>query len=187
MLRRALLSLLLLVPSLARAATHNVAILGSATLPDTTGSVYQFPAAVNLESNDRYPASVFEFADTSTRLKLGTRFRVPDNYVGTAKLRLAWATTVTSGKVVWECDYTAVADTETADPSTDQESTSSTGTTVPGTARLLKVETITLTSGNFTAGDVVFMSIVRDGLDTTNDTAAATAYLVGAWFEYSDV
>src|SRR5690349_3040369 len=156
-------------------ATFNIPILGAATLPDTSGNVYAEPAAVNFESNDRYPGLVFVFADTSTRLKLGVRFRVPDNYVGTAKLRLLWGTTVTSGKVVWEADYTAVADGENADPSADQESTSSTGVTVPGTARLLKVTDIDLTSANFAAGDLVLMSIVRDGADTTNDTAAASA------------
>lgn len=167
-------------------ATHTIPILGAATLPDTTGSVYPEPAAINLESNDRYPGLVWVFADTSTRIKLGVRFRVPDNYVGTAKIILIWATTATSGKVVWEFDYTAIADTESTDPSADQEAVTSTGTTVPGTARLRATETINLTSANLAAGDWVQGVIVRDGLDTTNDTAAASAYLQGAFFQYAD-
>jgi hypothetical protein len=168
-------------------ATRHIDILGSNTLPDTTGSVYAEPAAVNLQSNDRYPGIVFVFADTSTRLKLGIGFEVPMNYVGTAKIGLLWATTVTSGKVVWEFDYTSIADTESSDPSADQESTASTGTTVAGTARLLKVTEISLTSANLAAGDWVEGVIVRDGADTSNDTAAASAYLIGAYFSYSDV
>lgn len=168
-------------------ATITIDILGSATLPDTSGSVYQEPAAINLQANDRYPNLVWVFTDTSTRIKLGVGFRIPDNYVTTAKIILVWATTVTSGKVVWEFDYTSIATAESSDPSTDQESTASTGTTVPGTARLLAQESITLTSANLAAGDFVEGVIVRDGADTTNDTAAASAYLLGAYFQYSDV
>lgn len=168
-------------------AVHELLILGSATLPDTSGSVYPEPAAVNGEANDRYPAVVFVFADTSTRIKLGVAFRIPPNYVGTAKIGFVWFTTATSGKVVWEVDYTSIAATESSDPSADQESTSSTGVTVPGTARLLVVTEVSLTSSNLAAGDWVQMVLVRDGADTTNDTAAASAYLRGAYFSYSDV
>lgn len=167
-------------------ATRTIPILGAATLPDASGNVYLEPAAVNLESNDRYPGLVPVFKDTSTRLKLGVRFRVPDNYVGSPNIVLLWATTVTSGKVVWEFDYTAIAAGESADPSADQESTSSTGTTVPGTARLVAQDTIALTAANLAPGDWVEGSIVRDGADTTNDTAAASAYLLGAFFQYAD-
>ena len=166
--------------------TFVIQILGATTLPDTTGSVYQEPAAINLQTNDRYPGLVYVFADTSTRLKLGVGFRVPDNYVGTAKIVLLWAATVTSGKVVWEFDYTAIADNESTDPSADAESTSSTGATVPGTARLLETTEIALTSGNLAVGDWVQGVIVRDGADTTNDTAAGSAYLLGAFFSYAD-
>lgn len=167
-------------------ATRTLPILGFASLPDTTGNVFAEPAATALEVNDRYPGLVWVFKDTSTRLKLGVRFVVPQDYVGAPKLRLAWATTVITGKVVWEFDYTAVADAESVDPSTDQQTTASTGTTVPATARLLKVEDIALTAANFAAGDLVLGSIVRDGLDTVNDTAAASAYLLAASFVYDN-
>lgn len=163
-----------------------IPILGAATLPDSSGSVYPEPTAVNLEANDRYPGLAYAFADTSTRIKLGVRFRVPTDYVGAAKIYLVWATTVTTGKVVWEFDYTSAAITESADPSADQESVTSTGTAVPGTARILALETITPTAGNFASGDYVFASIVRDGADTTNDTAAATVWLLGAYFGYDN-
>lgn len=167
-------------------ATHIIPILGHGTLPDTSGSVYQEPAAVNFQANDRYPHMVWVFADTSTRLTLGGTFRVPNNYVGTAKILVVWGTTVTTGKVVWEFNYTAIAATESADPSADQEAVTSTGTTVPGTARLYAQETITLTSTNFAAGDTVQFGLARDGLDTTNDTAAASAYVAGVFFQYDD-
>ena len=167
-------------------AVHTIPILGASTLPDTSGSVYQEPVALNLQANDRYPALCYVFADTGTRLVLGTTFRVPDDYVGTAKILLYWATTVTSGKVVWEFNYTSIAAGETTDPSTDQEAVTSTGTTVNGTARFLAIETITLTSANLAALDLVQCGIARDGSDATNDTAAASAYLLGAFFQYAD-
>lgn len=167
-------------------AVHHIPILGADTVPDTSGSVYAEPVASNLQANDRYPGMCFVFADTSVRNKLGVGFEIPQNYVGTAKLGLIWATTVTSGKVVWEFDYTSIAATESGDPSADQESTTSTGVTVPGTARLLTMTEISLTSANFAAGDWVQGEIVRDGADTTNDTAAASAYLLGAYFSYAD-
>jgi hypothetical protein len=168
-------------------SVHHLDILGVATLPDTSGSVYFEPAAVNLQSNDRYPQLVAVFADTATRLTLGGNFRVPQNYVGTAKVGLVWATTVTSGDVRLEFDYTAIADAESGDPSADQESVGAT-VTVPGTARLLKVTEISLTAGNFAAGDLVQFVISRDGAHAgPADTAAASLYLLAAYFSYADV
>lgn len=167
-------------------ATHTIPILGAATLPDTSGNVTPEPTAVNFQSNDRYPNICFKFADTSTRDTLGGAFQVPQNYVGTPKIGLLWGTTVTSGDVRWEFDYTAIADAESADPSADQESVAST-VTVPGTARLLKKTEIALTAGNFAAGDWVEFRIARDGAEAGPlDTDAAAVYLLGAYFSYAD-
>lgn len=167
-------------------ATHKINILGSATLPDVSGNVYPEPAALNLQSNDRYPNIVFVFRDTSTRDALGVAFQVPQNYVGTPKIGLVWGTTVTSGDVRLEFDYTAIADGESGDPSSDQESTGST-VIVPGTARLIKVTEVALTGSNFAAGDWVMGRIARDGAEAgPADTAAASVYLLGAYFSYAD-
>jgi hypothetical protein len=122
---------------------------------------------------------------TATRIKLGFGFRVPAGYTGTtATITLYWYATVTSGKIVWEIDYTAIASSETTDPSSNQQSTTSTGVTVDGTARDLSVTAISLTAANFTAGDWVQGAIVRDGADTTNDTAAGSGFLVHAEFNW---
>jgi hypothetical protein len=167
-------------------AVHHISILGAATLPDTSGNVYFEPAAVNFQANDRYSQSVAVFKDTSTRDTLGGNFRVPQNYVGTAKVGLVWGTTATSGDVRLEFDYTAIADGESGDPSADQESVAAT-VTVPGTARLLKVTEISLTSGNLVAGDLVQFRIARDGAEAGPlDTLAASLYLLAAYFSYAD-
>lgn len=169
-------------------ATRVIPILGAATMPDATGNVWQEPAAVNLQTNDRYPNLVWAFADTSTRLKLGFAFRVPVDYVGTPKLIVEWATTVTSGKVVIEADYTAAAIAESSDPSADQETVTvnASGVTVPGTARLIAESEMALTGANLAPGDRVMGAIVRDGADTTNDTAAGVWYVLDAYFSYAD-
>lgn len=168
-------------------ATHHINILGSATVPDTSGSVYFEPAAINLQSNDRYPQMVAVFTDTSTRLTLGGNFRVPQNYVGTAKVGLVWACVPTTGAVRWEFDYTAIADAESSDPSADQETVGST-VTVPGTARLVKVTEISLTSANLAVGDLVQFVIARDGAEAgPADTLAASVFLFAAYFSYADV
>lgn len=167
-------------------ATWRVPILGAATLPDTSGNVYPEPAAINLQSNDRYPHITWVFADTSTRDKLGGLFEVPGDYVGSPAIVLVWATTVTSGNVRWEFDYTAIADAESSDPSADQESVGST-VAVPGTARLYKVTSVSLTAGNFAASDTVQFVIARDGAESgPADTAAASVYLANALFRYAD-
>lgn len=168
-------------------ATHVIPILNDATHIDTSGNVYKEPAALNLQSNDRYPQMVYVFTDTSTRDKIGGVFLVPQNYVGTAKVGLVWATTATSGNARWEFDYTAIADAESSDPSADQESVAST-VAVPGTARLYKFTEISLTSSNIAVADMVQFAIARDGAEAGPlDTVAASLYLAYAYFKYADV
>lgn len=165
-------------------ATHFIDVLGAATLPDNSGNVVAEPAAVNFQANDRYPNMVFKFADTATRDTLGGAFMVPQNYVGTAKIGLIWATPVTSGTVRWEFDYTAIADGESGDPSSDQEAVGA-NATAPGTARLLKFTEISLTGSNFAVGDWVMFRIARDGTDVA-DTLTGAVYLIAAYFSYAD-
>lgn len=165
-------------------ATHAINILGASSSPDTSGSVTPEPVAVNLQTNDRYPILCFKFADSGTRIVLGGTFVVPQNYVGTPKIRVFVATTATAGDWRYEFDYTAIADAESTDPSADQESVGAT-VTVPGTARLLDVQDQSLTAGNFVAGDIVQFSVVRDGTDAA-DTLAAALYLFAVQFVYND-
>jgi len=166
-------------------ATHKANVLGFSTLP-ADSDVYFEPASINFQANDRYPQLVAVFKDTSTRDTLGGSFRVPENYVGTAAIGLIWATTVTSGNVRWEFDYTAIGDGESGDPSADQETVGST-VAVPGTARLIEVTEISLTGANFATGDLVQFVIARDGAEAgPADTAAASVYLLAAYFSYSD-
>lgn len=165
-------------------ATFNLPILGSMTLPGTSGNVWFEPAAITLQSNDRYPQGVFVFADTSTKIVLGTTFRIPDNFVSTPLIVARWAAVPTTGAVVWGYEYTAVAAGESSDPSSDQESVSA-ASTVGGTARYEVEQTQALTAGNFAVGDLVQGQFFRDGT-SGSDTLAASAFLLGLWFRYND-
>lgn len=163
-------------------ATKRIPILGWATKPDASGSVFAEPSAIKL-TNDLYNNMVWVFNDAGTKLSLSTRFMVPKDYVQTPKIVIAWATSVTSGTVQWDIDYRAIADTESFDPTTHQESVNSGTVTVAGTTFLEKVTSISLTSANLAADDVVDMLISRD---TSADNAAAAALLIWAAFEYAD-
>lgn len=165
-------------------ATHTISILGLNTLPNTSGNVYFEPHAINFGSNDRYPLLVGVFKDTATRDTLGFGFRVPQNYVGNPAFLIEYATTATTGDFDSEIDYTSVADGESLDPSADQENIAAL-TTVPGTARLMDVITITATAANFAVGDKVVGVLARDGAD--GDTVAASIYIFGLYFQYTDV
>jgi hypothetical protein len=149
----------------------------------STADVFHEPASINFGANDRYPVEVVVFKDTATRIGCGFKFRVPQNYVGTPKLLVEWATTATTGTADWEADYTAVADNESLDPSADQEAVGATGT-APGTARLREVTELTLTGSNLAVGDIVLGTLFRDGSES--DTIAASLYVFGLYFSYAD-
>lgn len=158
---------------------------GSLLSPDTSGSVWWQPTSI-LDTNDLAPTNqVLIFADTSTLLNSYAFFQVPKNFVGTAKFIVRYKTTVTSGNVLWTCDYRAIAAGESGDPSSWQESLSGTATAVPGTTNLLADISFTLTSANFAVDDTVIVRISRNGAGA--DTAAASLQLYDVVFEYTDV
>jgi hypothetical protein len=127
---------------------------------------------------------VLVFKDTATLDTAMATFAVPKNYVGSAKIYLRYKITVTTGNVLMTVDYRAIAETESADPTTYQESLAGTATAVPGTARLLADLAFTLTSANLAVDDTVYVTLGRNGAGA--DTAAASLELIDAVFEYAD-
>ena len=164
--------------------TFRMPILGWATLPDSSGSVFCEPQAIKA-TNDVFPQLVWIFNDTATRIGLGGRFTVPKNYVGTAKIVVVWSATATSGDVVWDCDYRAVGgnDTESLDQAGNQESVTVTDT-APGAAHRRLEALMTLTSTNLAVDDEVEFTLFRDG--AASDTMAAAAMVYAVLFEYAD-
>lgn len=167
-------------------ATRIIPALGWPTLPDTSGNVFAEPASLK-GTNDPFPALIWVFNDTSTRLGLRSRFFIPPDYVGTPVILVEWTATATSGNVVWDFDYRAVGgnDAESLDQSGVQEAV--TVTDAAPTAAWRKLEaSMALTGANLAAGDEVQFELFRDGADGA-DTMAAAALLYGVRFSYSDV
>jgi hypothetical protein len=166
-------------------ATHRIPILGFGTLPDTSGDIFPEPFDIKA-TNDVWKSAVWVFNDSGTDLVLYGSFTVPENYVGTAKIMPIWTSTAESGDVVWDFDYRAHSgdDTESLDQSGQDEQATVTDT-APSAALERLIPTITLTSGNFAAGDTVLFKFIRNGANGS-DTMAAAALLFALMFEYAD-
>jgi hypothetical protein len=169
-------------------ATHRLPIINAWTKPDNNGDTYFEPMAINFGSNDRYDHMLLAFTSQSAKRGIAGKFTVPKNYVGSAKIIIAWSTTATSGDVDWEINYTAVGgdSAESLDPAADQEAPADVTDTASGTARRRQECEISLTSGNLAADDEVLFNFYRDAA-AAGDTLAATAYLFGLFFQYADI
>lgn len=167
-------------------ATIRREILGPNTLPDTTGDVFAEPYSIKA-TNARWENLVFIFNDTSTDLALFGVFEVPEDYVGSSQIIVRWTSTAILGDVRWQFNYRAVGgdDTESLDQATAQE-TVEINDTAPSAIHERMVATLTLTAGNFSAGDTVEFDLTREGSDTVNDDMAAAAIVFTVLFEYSD-
>lgn len=167
-----------------------VNLFGFATRPDDTGEAFFEPANINFGSNDLARGMVLALGSAlagQPTVKHGVygRFEVPANYVDGAQVRVRWSATVTSGDVVFDLDYNAVAgdDAESLDPSAWQESVTVTDT-APGTARRKLDAVLDLTDANLEPGDIVDLFLGRDGA-AGGDTMAGRAYVFFASFEYA--
>lgn len=152
--------------------------------PDTSGNAFWETSSVKL-ANDLYPTrQVLVYKDTATLIYAYGAFRVPQNYVGTAKLTYRYAVNATSGNASFKCNYKSIADGESFDPTTADETPAVSTVATPGTAFLEKEGSITLTSGNLVAGDLLEFGFGRDGAGA--DTIAADLMLLGLAFTYND-
>ena len=164
-------------------ATHELPILGAGTIPDTSGEVFMEPYSVK-DTGTILDPLVTIFNDSSTKIGLKSVFQVPQNYVGTAKLNIYWNANATTGDCIWDLSYlTRSAGEDMGAAATDTTDTVTTGTNA--TAFNLNKSAMTLTSGDFSAGDIVSFELFRDGANAS-DTLAAAAILFYASFEYAD-
>jgi len=158
----------------------HIPILGHTTRP--ADGVAIVPTEL-VDTTDLYPRLLYGFPDSGTKIGISGAFRVPDDYDGGAAIVVVWRTAETSGDVVFDVDYTAVAEGESLDPSSHQESVSETDS-APGTAHLRADTTLALTASNFAPGDVVLFTVSRDGADAADDLAGVVL-LEGVYFSYT--
>lgn len=169
-------------------ATHSIDIIGWATSPDTSGDVFFEPYSIKMGAGRWDEMQVCIFNDTAARDGLQGRFRVPENYVGTANLIIDWTPdTGTSGDVEWDFEYRAVA-AGTSPQQSFAQTTQDEAVNAADTANAVDVReslSISLTDGNFATGDIVQWELFRDGTDA-GDTMSGAAILFGLYFEYAD-
>lgn len=167
-------------------ATHTIDLTdGLVPDPTATNPPRWQPSSV-LDSNDLYdgiPRLVFD-GSLSTKDGASCQFRVPDNYVGTASFIVRWKCSATSGDVVWDVDYNAIAAGESGDPSAVQEALTATDTAA-GTTELLNDASLSATASNLAVGDTVMVTLSRDQV-SASDTLADEAEVVGFYFQYAD-
>lgn len=167
-------------------ATHQISIFG-ALRPDTTGRAFFEPYDLKA-TNDLYRHFVAVFNDPSAGQAHGFygRFLVPQNYVGTPRIKPVWTSTATTGNCRFRISYRTVGgdNTTSLDQTTHEEQVSVTDA-APGAAHLRLVPELTLTAANFAAGETVEFLFER--LDDSGiDTMAAAALLHDLIFEYAD-
>lgn len=168
-------------------ATHRLSIINRWSLPDTSGDVYFEPVTV-AATNDFFKSNNLIFEDSGNDDELFGRFYVPENYVGTANLVIVWTSTATSGDVEFGFAYRAVGgnDTESLDQATAQESLLSGNNDAAPSAVNERMEySISLTDGNFAAGDTVQFIFSREGADA-GDGLGAKLRIYDLFFEYAD-
>jgi len=167
-------------------ATHEIFILGVNTIPDASGDVFQQPYSILDTGPPAIDPLVLVFNDSGAKDGVRGAFQVPQNYVGTAKLNVYWnsSNTTAARDAVFDLSYLArsagedmgAAATDTTDTVTSLDST---------TAFALNKATMTLTAGDFTAGDIVTFELFRDGVEAADDLALALMVFV-VTFEYAD-
>ncbi len=166
----------------------------SGALPDTSAKVWWEPYDV-LATNDVWKHLVLRFdedgnndAALTTRVGAYGKFVVPHNYVGTPKVVFLWCATITTANatVVWDFEYRTVAgdQTESYDQAGNQESVTG-SQDVADAANERRELLVTLTAGNFVAGDEVEYFVASDGTDGADDAACARI-LQNLLFEFED-
>jgi len=165
-------------------ATHELAILGANSKPDTSGEVFFEPYSIK-DTGAVIDPLVLIFNNSGTKDGISGVFQVPQNYVGTAKLNIYWNANATTGNCIFDLSYlTRSSGEDMGAAATDTTDTVTTGTN--GTAFNLNKSTMTLTAGDFAAGDIVPFELFRDTANAS-DTLAAAAIVFAITFEYADV
>lgn len=122
-----------------------------------------------------------QFSDGSTQ-QLFTAFSLPSDWTGDLDLRVFWRSSATSGNVVWQVQTACTADGETVDPAWNTAQTITDAT--QGTANRFNTAALsTLTTTGCSAGEMLWLRIIRDP-SHASDTLGAVAAFLGAELTY---
>ena len=156
--------------------------IGNELSPDNSGDVH-FEAYKAINASFVWDAIALTFNDSSTEILAYGTFVVPGNYSAGAKINVWFFSTANTGNCRWEFKYAILSADNTLTEATAE--TISVNQAVSSTQWGWTKATLTLTAGNFAAGNNVVFSIARDGADAA-DTMAADAHVGQLVFEYTD-
>lgn len=166
-------------------ATFKFSVLGPNLRPDTSGNVYQLSYDL-VDTGAVISPFVWVFAQGTTKDGLRGEFIIPQDYVGTAKMTVLWVANATSGAAVFDLSYLARTDAEDMGAAAT-DTTDTVTTTTDATAFGLNTSTMTLTAGDFAAGDIVVYELFRDQVDAADTLTANDVAVFDVLFEYADV
>lgn len=165
-------------------ATHRLPIMGQGLMPDSTGECFWQPVDVAMTlATFAGSNGIMSLKDPSADTGFYGSFVVPQNYVGTAKFTVAGILDFTTGgNLQLGVEYLSLTDNEAMDAAYTDDDTftiDSTGYTTEDIA----IASVTVTAGDFTAGDVVQYFFRRE---FTSDTHVGDFHVTGLYFEYND-
>ncbi len=172
-------------------ATHDIPILGFATLPDTVGNMFfqELEIAVATAAANLHMLGFTMVDPGGTDQGLYGKFNIPQNYSGTPKIVIRGILdgTISAGLTLgFGFQQTGgIADNETADVAFQAADTASADPQSSSHAdEDMYEETIDLTPTlAYAAGDEVFFFFYRD---QTLDDATFDFHLTGLFFRYND-
>ena len=166
-------------------ATHKISMLGSMTLPDTSGEVFFEQASANFdEAENIYDHLLLVYNDSGNAADYcyGS-FKVPENYSGTAKVELVWAdNNEGTADLNFDFGYRAIATGESGAPTADQETVAiddSSSATIE-----IKQSIESSLADNFSPSDTVLWRLARDS--TSGTGIAEPVYVFELNFIYDD-
>ena len=165
-------------------ATHRMPVLGSGTIPDSSGDVFFEPYSIKA-TNDEWNRLVLIFNDTSTRIGMHGGFTIPENFVDNPSLIIVWTSASTGSGIVWDLDYITVGGDDSESLDQFRDAISGVGDSGPTTAHNRMESSIPLYPSYFVANDEVEFKLFRDGTDV-GDTLAAAVIVFNILFEYDD-
>lgn len=155
---------------------------GDLLRPHPAGGPIPQPSSI-LDANDIHITDVLAYGETGALIQASCKIVIPDAYVGSPEVGIAWKCIPTSGDMKWFVGVTAVADGESADPASAAEALTVVDT-ASGTTRLVNLATVTPTL-TIAPGDFLYITIGRNSADGS-DTLAGVAELIDAYFLGAD-
>lgn len=165
-------------------SSHKV-FLGAAGCTNTTAASFwdlptTTPAVAACSTGTNVQTGTLDFADTSGGFTAQTSFQLPEDLTGTVDATITWKSTTTSGNAVWQI-ATSCTNTDATEVDDNAFNAYQTVTTAAaGVASRVQSSTITsVTLTGCSAGDILHLSVKRDGNHASDSMTGATLRMAG--------